>query len=173
MGQDTDPVGSGFIFSLARPGGNITGLAALAPEMAGKQLELLKEIVPRLSRLAVFGNSTHPGNAQALKETELAAGALAVQLQYLDVRDSKDIGTAFRDAREGHVDAVLSLENAVLNSHRKQVLDLAAKSRLPAMYPQTEYMEARGLMYLWREHCRLVSARCQLCGQDFERRKAW
>ena len=75
MAQDTDPVGNGFVASLARPGGNITGLSSLAPEISGKQLELLKEIVPKLSRVAVFGSSTSPGNAQALKEMELAAGA--------------------------------------------------------------------------------------------------
>jgi len=147
MAFDNDPVGNGFVASLARPGGNITGLSTLYPEISGKQLELLKEIVPRLSRLAVFGNSTHPGNAQALKETELAAGALAVQLQYLDVRDPKDIETAFRAASKGRADAVLVLENAVLTSHRKQLVELAVKSRLPAIYPQTEYMEAGGLIY--------------------------
>jgi putative ABC transport system substrate-binding protein len=85
MAQDTDPVGNGFIASLARPGGNITGLSTVAPEISGKQLELLKEIVPRLSRVAVLGTSTQPGYAQVLKETELAAGALRVKLQYLDV----------------------------------------------------------------------------------------
>jgi ABC-type uncharacterized transport system substrate-binding protein len=147
MAFDNDPVGNGFVASLARPGGNITGLSTLYPEISGKQLELLKEIVARLSRLAVLGNSAHPGNAQALKETELAAGALAVQLQYLDVRESKDIETAFRAASKGRADAVLVLENAVLTSHRKQLVELAAKSRLPAIYPQTEYMEAGGLIY--------------------------
>jgi len=147
MAFDNDPVGNGFVASLARPGGNITGLSTLYPEISGKQLELLKEIVPRLSRLAVLGNSTHPGNAQALKETELAAGALAVQLQYLDVRDPKDIETAFRAASKGRADAVLVLENAVLTSHRKQLVELAVKTRLPAIYPQTEYMEAGGLIY--------------------------
>ena len=75
MAQDSDPVGNGFVASLARPGGNITGLSTLAPEISGKRLELLKEIVPKLSRVAVLGTSTIPGNAQALKETELAAGA--------------------------------------------------------------------------------------------------
>src|SRR5207249_2191576 len=94
MAQDNDPVGSGFVTSLAHPGGNITGLSTLAPELSGKQLELLKEIVPRLSRVAVLGTSTRAGNAQALKETELAAAALDVQLQYLDILDSKDIETA-------------------------------------------------------------------------------
>ena len=89
MAQDTDPVGSGFVASLARPGGNITGLAALAPEMSGKQLELLKEIIPKLSRVAVIGNSTNPGDAQALRETVLAAGSFEVYLQYLDVLESQ------------------------------------------------------------------------------------
>ena len=89
MAQDSDPVGNGFVASLARPGGNITGLSTLAPELSGKQLELLKEIVPKLSRVAVFGTSTQPGNAQALKEIELAAGAFGVKLQYLDVLESQ------------------------------------------------------------------------------------
>src|SRR4029434_6862923 len=97
-GFDNDPVSNGFVASLARPGGNITGLSTLAPEISGKQLELLKEIVPRLSRLAVFGTSTQPGNAQALKEIELAAGTLEVRHSYLDVRAPADIETAFRAA---------------------------------------------------------------------------
>ncbi len=107
IAQDTDPVGNGFVASLARPGGNITGLSALAPELSGKQLELLKEIVPKLSRVAVIGISTEPGNAQRLKELELAAGALKVKLQYLDVRSSKDIETAFQAAANGRADGVV------------------------------------------------------------------
>ena len=90
MTQDPDPVGTGFIASLARPGGNITGLSRLAPELSGKRLELLKEVVPKLSRVAVFGTSTRAGNAQELKEIELAAGALGVNLQYVDVQGYKD-----------------------------------------------------------------------------------
>jgi len=107
MTQDGDPVANGFVASLARPGGNITGLSTLAPEISGKQLELLKEIVPRLSRVAVIGNSTNPGNAQALRETELAAGAFGVQLQYLDVLGPKHIETGFRAASKGRADASL------------------------------------------------------------------
>jgi putative ABC transport system substrate-binding protein len=146
MGFDNDPVGNGFITSLARPGGNITGLASLAPEISGKQLELLKEIVSRLARVAVFGTSTNPGNAQALRESELAAKAIGVKLQYLDVRDFKNIETAFRAASKGRADAVLALNSPVLNSHRTQVADLAVKSRLPAVYAQSEYVEDGGLM---------------------------
>ena len=85
MAQDPDPIGSGFVASLARPGGNITGLSALAPELNGKRLELLKEIIPKLSRVAVLWSSTQPGNAQSLKELELAAKAFGVKLQYLEV----------------------------------------------------------------------------------------
>jgi putative ABC transport system substrate-binding protein len=146
MGFDNDPVGSGFVASLARPGGNITGLSTLAPEISGKQLELLKEIVPKLSRVAVFGTSTNPGNAQSLKETELAAGALKVQLQYLDVLDPKDIETAFRAASKERADAVLVLQSFLLTSQRKQLVDLAVKSRFPAIYDRREFVEDGGLM---------------------------
>jgi putative ABC transport system substrate-binding protein len=146
MTQDPDPVANGFVASLSRPGGNITGLSTLAPELSGKQLELLKETVPRLSRMAVFGSSTTPGNTQSLKETELAAGALGVRLQYLDILSSKDIETAFRAAGKERADAVLVLSASVLNSHRTEIAKLAAKSRLPAIYPFPEYVEAGGLM---------------------------
>jgi putative tryptophan/tyrosine transport system substrate-binding protein len=147
MGQDSDPVGAGLVASLARPGGNITGLSRYAPELSGKQLELLKEIVPNLSRVAVIGTSTQPAYAQVLKEIELAAGALKLQLQYLEIQDRKDIETAFRAATKGRAQAVLILSSAVLGSQPKLLAELTVKSRLPASYPQTEYTEAGGLMY--------------------------
>jgi len=146
MTQDPDPVGNGFVASLARPGGNITGLSTLAPELSGKQLELLKEIIPKLTRVAVFGTSTRAGNAQALKEIELAAGAFKVKLQYLDVLDPKDIETAFQAATKGRAEAVLVLQSAVFFSQRTQIAELAIKSRLPAIYYTTEFVEAGGLM---------------------------
>ncbi|HXV83665.1 MAG TPA: ABC transporter substrate-binding protein [Candidatus Binatia bacterium] len=146
MAFDNDPVGNGFVASLARPGGNITGLSTLAPEISGKQLELLKEIVPGLSRVAVIGTSTNPGNAQALREIELAARALAVEFQYLDVVKPKDIETVFRDAGKGRADAVLVLAGSIFNTHRTQVIELAVKSRLPAIYPYPGYMRDGGLM---------------------------
>jgi len=146
MAQDPDPVGNGFVASLARPGGNITGLATLAPEISGKQLELLKEIVPKLSRVAVLGTSTRPGTAQSLKETELAAGALGVKLQYLDVLGPKDIETAFRAASKGRADAVLVLGSPVFTFQRTQIVELAVKSRLPAIYWRSDFVEAGGLM---------------------------
>ena len=146
MAQDSDPVGNGFVTSLARPGGNITGLSSLSSELSGKQLELLKEAVPRLSRLAVLGSSTQPGNAQALRGVELTAGTFGVRFQYLDVLSSKDIEIAFRAASKGRAEAVLVLGGPVLNSHRTQITELAAKNRLPTIYDRREYVEAGGFM---------------------------
>jgi len=147
MAQDSDPIGNGFVASLARPGGNITGLSTLAPELTGKRLELLKEIVPRLSRVAVFGTSTQPGNAQALKEVELATAALGIKLQYLDVMAPKDFESAFRAANKGQADAVLMMvPSGIVNALREKITELAVKSRLPATYQQREYVEAGGLM---------------------------
>ncbi len=146
MAQDTDPVGNGFVASLARPGGNITGLSTLSPELSGKQMELLKEIIPRFSRMAVLGISTWPGNAQALKEMELAAVGFKVQLQYLDVLDFKDIEPAFQAASKEHANAALLLGNPIATSHRKQIIRLAIKNRLPAIYDRPEFVEDGGLM---------------------------
>jgi putative ABC transport system substrate-binding protein len=146
MAFDDDPVGNGFVASLARPGGNITGLSTLAPEISGKQLELLKEIVPKLSRMTVLGTSTNPGNAQVLKEIELAAGSFNVQLQYLDLQGPKDIETAFRAATQGRADALLVLAGPVLVTNRKRVIDLVVKERLPATYYRSEFVEDGGLM---------------------------
>ncbi len=146
MASDPDPVANGFVASLARPGGNITGLATLSPELSGKRLELLKEILSKLSRVAVLGTSTTPGTAQELKEAELAAGAFGVKLQHLDVVSPKDIETAFRAASTGHADAVLVLNSAILLSQRRQLVDLAVKSRLPAIYNVPEFVEDGGLM---------------------------
>ena len=146
MGFDQDPVGSGFVASLARPGGNITGLSSFAPEISGKQLELLKETVPRLTRVAVLGNSAEPANGLALGETKLAAGALGVKLQYLDMLGPKDIETAFREASKARAEAVLTLSSHFAISQRRQLIDLAVKSRLPAIYPFPEVAEDGGLM---------------------------
>ena len=142
MAQDNDPVGNGFVVSLARPGGNVTGLATLAPEISGKRLELLKEIVPRLSRVAVLGTSTNPGDAQSLKETELAAREFGLRLQHLDVRKREDIDAAFQAAGDARADAVLVLVSVVLNScHRRGELRnrpmpaMRATKTIPIVFP--------------------------------------
>jgi putative ABC transport system substrate-binding protein len=147
MTQDTDPIKNGFVASLARPGGNITGLSRIAPELSGKQVELLKEIVPKLSRLAVFGGSPTPGNTQALEEIELATKALGVKLQVLDVLGPKDIEPAFRAATKGRADAaVMLVPGPILNPNRTQLLELAAKNRLPVIYRNRVDVEAGGLI---------------------------
>jgi putative ABC transport system substrate-binding protein len=121
-------------------------LSNLAPELSGKRLELLKEIVPKLSRVAVFGTSTNPGNTQALREIEVAAGAFGLKFQYLDVLSPKDIEPAFQAASKGRADAVLMMVAGTVELSRKRIPDLAAKSRLPAMYNRLEYVLAGGLM---------------------------
>jgi putative ABC transport system substrate-binding protein len=147
MTNDSDPVGTGFVASLARPGGNVTGLATLRRELSGKQLELLKEIIAKLSRVAFFGTASDPSNAETLRETELAAGTFGVKVQYIDVPSSNDIESAFRAAGKARADAVLMLvAGPVANSHRAEFAELAAKNRLAAMYYQREYVEAGGLM---------------------------
>jgi putative ABC transport system substrate-binding protein len=147
MAQSGDPVADGFVASLAQPGGNITGLSSLNAELNGKRLELLKEIVPTLSRVAIFGTSTNTSDALYLRKTEASAGTLGLKLQHLDVLGPKDFVTAFRAASEGQADAVLVLVwGAILNLHRAEFAELAAKSRLPAMYQQREHVEAGGLM---------------------------
>ena len=147
MTNDPDPVGSGFVASLARPGGNITGLSTLAPELSGKRLELLREVVPTLSRVAVFGTSTQPGHAQTIKELELAAKAFKVQIQYLNVSDSKDTEPAFRAAAKGRADGLLTLTSAILRSQRAKLADLAVKNRIPAIYNDIQFVDAGGLIF--------------------------
>jgi putative ABC transport system substrate-binding protein len=146
MAQDPDPVGNAFVDSLSRPGGNITGLSSLTADVSGKRLEILKEIIPKLSQVAVLETSTNAGNRRQLKETELAARALGLKLIYLDVKDLTDIETAFRAAMKERAEAVLVLSGPVTNSPRAQIGDRAAKSRLATMYATRESVEAGGLM---------------------------
>jgi putative ABC transport system substrate-binding protein len=147
MVQGGDAVGSGFVASLARPGGNITGLSTLRPELSGKRLELLKETVPRLSRVAFLTTPTEQDYTQIQKEVELAAAALGVKLQYLEVRESKDIKTGFREASKGRADAVLfRVAGPFVTSQRPQIAELAVKSRLPVIYERAAEVEAGGLM---------------------------
>ena len=147
MTNDPDPVANGLVASLARPGGNITGLATLDPELSGKRLEILREVVPKLSRVAVLWNSTTPGTAPALREIELVAKAFEVRLQYLDVQNPKDFEPAFRAAAKGRADGVLVLSGRIIGFQRAQIVELAAKNRLPTIYPNSQFVEAGGLMF--------------------------
>jgi putative ABC transport system substrate-binding protein len=148
MTQDDDPVGSGFVASLARPGGNVTGLSTLSPELSGKRLELLKEVIPGLSRVAVLRSTTSAGQAQETKEIDLAAGVLRVKTQYVDVLAAKDIEPAFRAAVKGRSEAVLMMASGTItSSQRFRIAELAIKNRLPVMYHLGSFAEAGGLMH--------------------------
>ena len=146
MTSSSDPVGTGLVASLARPGGNITGLSLLSPELSGKRLELLKEIVTGVSRVAVLWNPDDPPAKLSLRETEFAAKALIVQLQILETRDPNDFESAFRAAAKGHAAALIILPAPMMNTHAKRIADFALKSRLPAISFAREFPDAGGLM---------------------------
>jgi putative tryptophan/tyrosine transport system substrate-binding protein len=139
-----DPVGSGLVASLARPGGNLTGLTVFADELAGKRLELLKEAIRRISRVAALRYFT--SDVIHLRTTETAAQSLGLQLQVLVVKNPKDFDSAFGAAKEGRADALIELSSSFLNTHRKPLLDLASKSRLPAMWESSSFVNDGGLM---------------------------
>jgi putative ABC transport system substrate-binding protein len=146
MGAIIDPIATGFVASLARPGGNITGLSLMSPELVGKQLQLLKEVVPKVSRVAVLGNPANAGTAPQLRDAEVAARALGVQLQPLEARDPKEIDSAFAAISRERAGALIVLLDVMLNDHRTRIAGLAAKHRLPTVAGLTEYAEAGGLM---------------------------
>ena len=142
----SDPVGVGFAASLAHPGGNITGLSAYSPELNGKRLELLKETVPKLSRVALLMSPNVSGNAIDLKETELAARSLRLRGQLFEVGGSADLGSIFKTMTKERAEALLVFPGQpTLFANRKQVVELAAKNRLPAMYPLADYVNGGGL----------------------------
>ncbi len=141
---ESDPVAKGFVRSLAQPGGNITGVFLDLPELSGKQLQLLKEIIRSLSRVAILGDQVL--NAPQFQATEAAAQALAMQPQLLDMRGSKDIDTTLEAARRGRAGAVLLLSSPLVFNQRVQIGSLALKKRLPAVSMFVEFAEAGGLM---------------------------
>jgi putative ABC transport system substrate-binding protein len=146
MAHGSDPVELGYVASLARPGGNITGLTHLAPELGGKRLELLKDIIARLSRVAVLTDPGTGGHGPQLKELEIAAPALGLQLRAVEVRAPNELESAFSAMIAGRAGAFIGLQQPTLDRLRQRIVDLAAKNRLPAMYPISEYVETGGLM---------------------------
>jgi putative tryptophan/tyrosine transport system substrate-binding protein len=147
MTQDSDPVGNGFVSSLAHPGGNVTGLSSVDTDLSGKRLDLLREIIPRMSRVAVFGTSTNPGNKQSLGEIERGAKAVGMKLQYFDVLSSNDIEKAFRAASKARAEAVIyNVLGPIDSANRPEVMTLATKNRLPVIYELPSYVLAGGLM---------------------------
>jgi putative ABC transport system substrate-binding protein len=146
MAHGSDPVELGFVASLARPGGNITGLTHLAPELGGKRLELLKDIIAELSRVAVITDPGTGGHGPQIKELEVAARALGLQLLPIEVRSPNELGSAFSAMIARRAGAFVGLQQPTLDSLRQRIVDLATKNRLPAIYPNSEYVETGGLM---------------------------
>ena len=142
----TDPVATGLVPSLARPGGNITGVTNMNEELAGKRLELLKETSPKVSRLGVLWNSANPGTAVVFKQTQSAAQALSLSLQSLEVKTVNDLQVAFDTATRSGVNGLVLLASVPVNDHLKLVADLAVKNWLPSIYDRSEFVEAGGLM---------------------------
>lgn len=141
-----DPVGTGLVRSLDRPGGNVTGLSNLAEGLSAKWLELLKEAVPTLTRVAVLRVPDTPAHAAFSKEIQTAAQRLRLSPEFLEVRDLQEIERAFDTLTKGRADALIVLPHPVTFGHQRRIVDLAAKNRLPGMYPWTEFAEAGGLM---------------------------
>jgi putative tryptophan/tyrosine transport system substrate-binding protein len=141
-----DPVGSGLVASLARPGGNVTGLSILATELSGKRLELLKEAFPKVTRAVMLWNPTSSGESLQFKETQEVAKTLGVQLLSMEVQVANDFETGFQLAKKERAQALLVVPSPVTNSNLKQILEFAAKNRLPAMYAAPEVVDAGGLM---------------------------
>jgi putative ABC transport system substrate-binding protein len=146
FGISGDPVEGGFVASLARPGGNMTGMTFLAFELVGKRLELLKEVLPKISRVAVLANPAHPGEQRELRETQNTAQSLGASLQYLQVKASTDFDSAFEAVSSQSANALLIFPDALTLAHRVRITEFAAKTRLPSMFGWKEYVEAGGLM---------------------------
>ncbi len=141
-----DPLGSGLVESLARPGGNVTGMSLMAPELGGKRLEFLKELVPRLGRVAVLWNATNPYAALLYEQTQAAGRTLGIEVQSLEVRSPDDFDSAFETVRQHHPNALITVEDPLTGSNQKRIADFAAIDRLPSLFGYRESVSAGGLM---------------------------
>jgi putative ABC transport system substrate-binding protein len=146
MAVSSDPVGAGLVASLARPGGTVTGLASLAPELSGKRLEMLKEAVPTLSRVATLWHRDAPMAPVLLTETQAAAQALGLQLHALEVGGADEFDQAFAEMTRVHADALVVIPSGLFSSHYRRLAELAVRNRLPSMHEVREYVDAGGLM---------------------------
>ena len=141
-----DPVESGFVASLAQPGGNLTGLSTVNPDAAAKRVELLKEVMPQISRMAVLKNPTNSGSQFPLKETETGAKQLGIRLQTLEARSPEELEGVFRLATSERAGALIVIVDALLNAEQQRITELALRHRLPAMFDSAQYVEAGGLI---------------------------
>jgi ABC-type uncharacterized transport system substrate-binding protein len=146
MKNDGDPVASGHVASLARPGGNITGLTSLVTGLSAKRLEVLSEAIPGVGRVALIWNPVNPQSVTVFKETQAAAQTLVVQLQSHEVREPRDFEAAFQAAAKARARAVTIVSDSVMFAHRAQILELAVKQKLPTMHPQRQWVEDGGFI---------------------------
>jgi putative ABC transport system substrate-binding protein len=146
MAVVADPVGSGLVASLAHPGGNATGLSVMLIELSAKRLQLLKETIPRLTRVAVLWNPDTPYHPKAIEDLKAAAPALSIELSFMGVRTPEEFGPAFSAVSRAHAQALYVIDDPVFFTHRMTLLKLASKGRLPAIYGQKEFTEEGGLM---------------------------
>ena len=146
MGYSGDPVDGGIVASLARPGGNVTGMTFFAAELAGKRVELLKEIVPRISRLAVLANPRHAGEQRELKETQLVAQALALPVQYVTIRAAGDFKEGFAAVSRERAEGLITFPDALTMAHRKEIAEFSVRQRIPSVSGWAEFAEAGGLV---------------------------
>jgi putative tryptophan/tyrosine transport system substrate-binding protein len=159
-----DPLGSGLVASLARPGGSVTGLSLMVSDLAGKRLELLKDLLPRMLRVAVLWDAANPYPAQVFRETKSAAGILGLEVQSLEVRGPDDFNSVFEAARQQKPDALVTVEDPLTVGYRKQIADFTAGNRLPAIYGLREFVEAGGFMSYGASISDLYRQRGGLCG---------
>jgi putative tryptophan/tyrosine transport system substrate-binding protein len=146
MAEAGDPVGSGLVETLARPGGNVTGMSLMVPELGGKRLELLKDLLPNMSRVVVLWNAANPYPAAVFKESERAAQTLGMEVQSLEVRGPDDFSGAFEAAKRQPPDALTVVDDPLTVNFRKEIVDFAATCRLPAIYGSRIFVDAGGLM---------------------------
>ena len=146
MASDGDPVGNLFVASLARPGGNITGLTNLLAGLSGKRLEILKDAIPGMSRFGIIWNPENPSSITGFKETQVASQSLRVQLQFLEVRGPNDFESAFQAAKKVQAGALTVVSDSVMFAHRTRMLELAAKQRLPTMHTQSLWVQDGGMI---------------------------
>ena len=172
MANVGDPVGAGLVASLARPGGNVTGSASLAPELNTKRLEILKDAVPKLARVGLLRTANGAIDLQ-LKELRPAALALKLKLEEIETQaDVKGLESAFQTAKQKQVGAIMTHSNPSFFAERKRIVELAGKYRLPAIYPQKEFVEDGGLMSYGADYDDLYRRSAHLRGQDLERCQA-
>jgi putative ABC transport system substrate-binding protein len=152
FGFSGDPVEAGLVKSLARPGGNMTGITMLAFELVGKRLEVLKEAIPRVSRVAVLSSPAHPGEQRELSESQTTARNIGVTLLHHQVNNTADVNAALDATIKDNANALLAFPDPVTSSHRGQIAEFAVKQRLPSVFGWSDYVEAGGLMSYGPDH---------------------